>query len=278
VHSNRWKFQRQEQIEDFGLLWYSFKWRNHQPEIGRFFNIDPLAEKYYYNSTYAFSENKVISHIELEGLEAVRIVNMANSYLDTPYEFGGKSPAFIGGLPRGMTHDWYVTNVGTPSSEYGGALNNPNYTNRVNLNQYLQNGATSLGIDCSGLVGIAFNADLEKLMPNFNVNMQNARAMKASFIGAEDDNSGYLGTDFNYISQGDLIFNSAATHVMVATGNTRVNNRDEMEVEITHSPQTGDYVETTWKKVGDNWSYGHTFRTTDTILNSVNIEDKRITQ
>lgn len=40
------------------------------PDIGRFFNVDPLSEKYYYNSPYAFSENKVVAHVELEGLEA----------------------------------------------------------------------------------------------------------------------------------------------------------------------------------------------------------------
>lgn len=54
-----------------GLNWDSFKWRNHQSEIGRFFNIDPLTEKYYYNSPYAFSENRVINGRELEGLEWV---------------------------------------------------------------------------------------------------------------------------------------------------------------------------------------------------------------
>jgi RHS repeat-associated protein len=68
---NRWKFQGQEHLDDLGLNWDSFKWRNHQPDIGRFFNIDPLADKYVYNSPYAFSENKVISHVELEGLEAL---------------------------------------------------------------------------------------------------------------------------------------------------------------------------------------------------------------
>jgi hypothetical protein len=59
--------------DDLDLGWYSFKWRNHDPAIGRFFNIDPLAEKYVYNSPYAFSENHVTSHIELEGLEKVSI-------------------------------------------------------------------------------------------------------------------------------------------------------------------------------------------------------------
>ena len=70
---NRWKFQSQEHVDDLGLNWDAFKWRNHQPDIGRFFNIDPLSEKYYYNSPYAFSENKVIAHRELEGLESVGV-------------------------------------------------------------------------------------------------------------------------------------------------------------------------------------------------------------
>ncbi len=69
---NRLKlFQGQEHVDDLGLNWDSFKWRNHQPDIGRFFNVDPLSEKYYYNSPYAFSENRVIDGIELEGLEVV---------------------------------------------------------------------------------------------------------------------------------------------------------------------------------------------------------------
>jgi RHS repeat-associated protein len=68
---NDWKFQGQEHDDITG--WDQFKWRNHQPDIGRFFNVDPLAEDYYYNSPYAFSENKVTSHVELEGLEAESI-------------------------------------------------------------------------------------------------------------------------------------------------------------------------------------------------------------
>src|SRR6188474_1281429 len=71
--ANEFKFQSLEHVDDLGLNWDSFKWRNHQPDIGRFFNVDPLAEKFYSNSVYAFSENKVTSHVELEGLEAIHI-------------------------------------------------------------------------------------------------------------------------------------------------------------------------------------------------------------
>ena len=64
-------FQGQRVDDDLGINWIQFKWRNHDPQIGRFVEIDPLSEKYVYNSTYAFSENKVTNDVELEGLESV---------------------------------------------------------------------------------------------------------------------------------------------------------------------------------------------------------------
>jgi RHS repeat-associated protein len=63
-------FQGQRIDYDLDLNWVHFKWRNHDPQIGRFIEVDPLSNKYVYNSTYAFSENLVTNHIELEGLEA----------------------------------------------------------------------------------------------------------------------------------------------------------------------------------------------------------------
>ena len=63
-------YQSQEEQEELGLNWIQFKWRNHDPALGKFFNIDPLAESYNYQSPYNFAENKVIWARELEGLEA----------------------------------------------------------------------------------------------------------------------------------------------------------------------------------------------------------------
>ena len=64
-----YKYQEQE-LQETGF--YSFKWRQYMPDIGRFFNIDPLATSYPYNSPYAFQENKMGLGRELEGLELVR--------------------------------------------------------------------------------------------------------------------------------------------------------------------------------------------------------------
>jgi hypothetical protein len=47
----------------------SFKYRIHDPRIGRFLSVDPLAPEYPWNSSYAFAENRVIQGIDLEGAE-----------------------------------------------------------------------------------------------------------------------------------------------------------------------------------------------------------------
>jgi len=56
----------------------NFKYRMHDPRTGRFFAVDPLASSYPHNSPYAFSENRVLDAIELEGLEKVEVTNALN--------------------------------------------------------------------------------------------------------------------------------------------------------------------------------------------------------
>jgi RHS repeat-associated protein len=68
----RYGFQGQEKDDEIrggegNSLNYTF--RMHDPRIGRFFARDPLATDYPWNSPYAFSENKVIQFVELEGQE-----------------------------------------------------------------------------------------------------------------------------------------------------------------------------------------------------------------
>ena len=57
----------------------------HDPRIGRFFAVDPLAKKYPWNSSYAFSENRVIDGVELEGLE----VKAVGKVVTTSFVFSG---------------------------------------------------------------------------------------------------------------------------------------------------------------------------------------------
>lgn len=67
----RFGFQGQEMDNEIKGIGNSvnYKFRMHDPRIGRFFAVDPLAWKYAYNSPYAFQENKLGLGFELEGLE-----------------------------------------------------------------------------------------------------------------------------------------------------------------------------------------------------------------
>ena len=74
--SYRFGFQGQEKDDEvYGATGtsYAFEYRMHGPREVRFWSIDPLAAKYPHNSPYAFSENRVIDAVELEGLEKVTI-------------------------------------------------------------------------------------------------------------------------------------------------------------------------------------------------------------
>lgn len=273
----RYGFQGQEMDDEIKGVGNSinYKYRMHDPRLGRFFAIDPIASKFPYWSPYAFSGNRVIDAVEMEGLQPESVTGTAEEYDGTPYEFGGKVPAFIGGLPEGMTEEWYLENIGLPSRDNRGRYNNPNYSNDVNLGQYLIDGATSCGIDCSGLSGTAFNADEQKLMGNLDLYQQNASNQRQAFLNAETNIQGFLGDNFEHIQQGDLVFNNAATHVMIATGETRVNDARRTQIQVIHAAQTGTYVSTEWRTVGNNWTFGRTFRTTDNILPLVEVTADR---
>lgn len=66
---NKKKFVSQEFDDELSLNLYQFKFRNYDPQIGRFVEIDPLADSYQEITPYAYAENKVVSGIDLEGLE-----------------------------------------------------------------------------------------------------------------------------------------------------------------------------------------------------------------
>lgn len=60
--------------------------------MGRFFNVDPLSEKYNTWSPYAFSGNRVIDARELEGLEPYVLFNTReNAAANFGQQYNGKS-------------------------------------------------------------------------------------------------------------------------------------------------------------------------------------------
>jgi RHS repeat-associated protein len=107
-----YKYQGQERQDELGLNWDSFKYRNYDYAIGRFMSIDPLSEKYSYQSHYNFSENRVIDARELEGLEALRLTGAGgySSLMTKPSTSYQQKSASLG---FSMLHPIAANSIGT---------------------------------------------------------------------------------------------------------------------------------------------------------------------
>ncbi|WP_459926617.1 RHS repeat domain-containing protein [Flavobacterium covae] len=98
--SYRYGFQGQEKDDEIkgegNSLNYTF--RMHDPRLGRFFAVDPLAPKYPFYSPYQFSGNRVIDMVELEGLEPAepdqKEYKNLTTAIDSPFRWSGGDEAY----------------------------------------------------------------------------------------------------------------------------------------------------------------------------------------
>jgi RHS repeat-associated protein len=56
-----------------GLDWYSYGMREYDPQIARFFRVDPLSTKFTYLTPYQYASNDPIVNIDIDGLEGLNV-------------------------------------------------------------------------------------------------------------------------------------------------------------------------------------------------------------
>ena len=62
-------YNDKELFDDADLDWYDYGFRNYDPQIGRFTQLDPLTDDYPELTPYQYASNDPISNIDIDGLE-----------------------------------------------------------------------------------------------------------------------------------------------------------------------------------------------------------------
>jgi hypothetical protein len=109
--TNFFKYQNQERVEDFGINIDFFKYRPSDNQTGRFWQIDPLASDYPYNSPYALQENKFGLGIELEGKELQNFLGALRA-IGGAVQVAGGAALLAAPEPTGLTKVGGVIAVG----------------------------------------------------------------------------------------------------------------------------------------------------------------------
>lgn len=109
----RYGFQNQEMDDEIKGEGNSinFEYRMHDPRIGRFFAVDPLEKEYPHYSPYAFSGNRVIDMIELEGLEPASYLlkrsNAGKSFIAVSHANGQANKVFYWKVKTSSNAVWW---------------------------------------------------------------------------------------------------------------------------------------------------------------------------
>jgi len=174
---HKYDYQNQERQDELGLNWLQFKYRMHDPAIGRFVSIDPLAADYVHNSTYAFAENKVIKYNELEGLEVYLNKFDRQSYENKSWL--GKAATFVGNA--GVS----LANGAIDVFNYAGDLTDPN----APLTGFSY-GANKLGSDTKATAGAISDYAQNTTLSEFGSDVSNALSKVETY---EDITGGLFG-------------------------------------------------------------------------------------
>ena len=81
---NHYLYNDKEFFEDADLGWYDYGFRNYDPQIGRFAQLDPLTWDYPELTNYQYASNEPIANVDLDGLEALPSIIHEGTWFNLP--------------------------------------------------------------------------------------------------------------------------------------------------------------------------------------------------
>lgn len=79
---NNYLYNGKEFFEEADLNWYDYGFRNYDPQIGRFPQLDPLTDEYHLLTPYQYASCDPITNIDVDGLEGESAVKTVASSAD----------------------------------------------------------------------------------------------------------------------------------------------------------------------------------------------------
>ncbi|HRN56501.1 MAG TPA: DUF3289 family protein [Agriterribacter sp.] len=79
VLKNDYLYNDKELFDDGELNWYNYGFRNYDPQIWRFPQLDPLTDYYAVLTSYQYADNDPIANVDLDGLEPLSSIGGAVS-------------------------------------------------------------------------------------------------------------------------------------------------------------------------------------------------------